>query len=1005
MRQRNIRLVLYCFCTVLLSLPMSSQAQPAPATLGKTLVATVTSPQPTEKIALNVYEDSIFHIAGIAQRFSPVNLYVYAQIPEKILDFTAAKSGSSLVFSWTPRQIFQRSPYRPGGGTNTNSYRYVQWTGTAHDAQLEVKQANSNQSLQPPRRDTIAGTVTVLCELGTGRGTARFDLNFSGNIFTQHLQETRDAAAICRNVNAQGHLSPSFTIPDFNFPLWGGSLEGRLDVAQTHIDHATSRWQIKQDNRSEMELVSGEGCPLIVYTVQTLSFFSGNSTLNSTIEVNARINSSDPQCSDMDGKRLVGSVPLNWSRTLTNITDSQQEIVACSNLKSEMPPAINCHGLDQSEFGRPYQFYDHVVGYRDAFPPPGQIVGNDYLGVNSNFMRACEDPGMFLLDVENGNVNDNGTILIPGGCTEVMCDYSNCRDSFCNTSLTSCTAPVVTGSCAEVILNQPQPACRTVDTGPDTGWLAGWRSAQDYSSVDTPGPSGAYPVVPARVDQIALNVANLNATFDPLRPGSQNYRRAGPYLFVYATRTEELSCSNRVDCGYDIVADGAANSYSNYPVRDYLILADGFQQYELYALPAAQYAANEGVTRENGTLVSVIKDPAQNTVRVDLAALPAQLANQELYFALFEVREGPSTNRGFQTSRVPRAVTQRYTNQNVNGMNGQLGHLLTTTREVRYDGRNAATGLDAPAKVEWEIMAEEGNYQELGLLPITADQDEHFVVQGTTPEDEQGGKRGIDAYVLNRFADSHFILATYRSSDTVFQSDAAGSLLLRAGPEAFSILTAGQTLGQVGLITAQTFNVYGLVYDLWTKNPLPGVRLKIQQADQTRLYEEYHTSNGEGLFTFLPPAGTYTITPLDFNAGQVFLYPPTGSQPGCTSGIDSPYRDIYCQQQPFQLKNNTQFHRDIPLQPTVQGLLPNASRDPAHTWRVSLASTGGILTQQAEVTPEGKFSFFVPTGTYTIQQVTEYNAERKLVRTVTSGLPAVTVVAGSSATVTIPLTP
>ncbi len=430
---------------------------------------------------------------------------------------------------------------------------------------------------------------------------------------------------------------------------------------------------------------------------------------------------------------------------------------------------------------------------------------------------------------------------------------------------------------------------------------------------------------------------------------------SGAYVFSYWNYVR----------AYNLLEDFSEyTAFTFFPIKDQTILVDGFDQYEIYAIPESEYISAEGVTRENGALVSVVRDPSLSEVVINFSENNLD-PSQGYYFAIFEVRDNA-------TVKLPSFITSEVSTKFVSGLSclgdpedpvscpALIGHVLSTNTEILVNlGSGDISSVPSPPKVQKEVFEQSGSYL---FDPIVSDRNGEL----------RCGINGYDHCVLptsriNQFAPQHFLAGTYISDDSSLRSDTDKTFTVQANRSP-GIFFDPYIVSEKVATVRKSQSLYGVVFDSWTHEILKNVLVEVQGNEKSTGEERTFSqkTSEDGLFSFNTSDGSYE---LSVNALQerddLFLFPSLKyTLSGDTCGSEIPFTDLYCQKNLKVMIENKTIHRDIPLDPTVEGIVSNIS-DPV---RIVLTKNG-IRVAVATTVPNGRFSFFVPPGTYEVVSI------------------------------------
>jgi hypothetical protein len=422
---------------------------------------------------------------------------------------------------------------------------------------------------------------------------------------------------------------------------------------------------------------------------------------------------------------------------------------------------------------------------------------------------------------------------------------------------------------------------------------------------------------------------------------------SGVYFFQYANYSKAV--------GPEHWAEGFM------PIREKIVLVDGFDQYEIYALPQSEYIASEGVTRENGNLVAIVKDPSAETVEINNLDFCLADPRQICYFAIFEVRESGETAESAFV-RLPEKITKPVTDKQIAGQNAVWGHLISSSEELMIDfsaAENAVSKRQSPQKREWQIFEQEGEYTS---LPVKTNADGEIKLGVNANRPIEIAKRRI-----NSFAPQQFLAAIYYSTDTRLSPNDEKDFFIssnRTSADFFNLNLLTARAERVG----NKSGLYGVVFDAWTGEILPENLLEISgQKSLTETAEAYRTLQAtatDGLFNFNPGRGSYQIDVQKVhNRFDTYVYPSN-----LLSGEDTfaPFKNLYFNSE-LTLDQSVK-HLDIPVDPAVNGVLTNTEGEIYELLvrRENRRETAGRKYALPVNDNQSRFSFFLPPGRYEI---------------------------------------
>ena len=440
-------------------------------------------------------------------------------------------------------------------------------------------------------------------------------------------------------------------------------------------------------------------------------------------------------------------------------------------------------------------------------------------------------------------------------------------------------------------------------------------------------------------------------------------RYSGAYVFSYhnyvRAYNENVTCTSDPD---DIISYEA---HEFHPIRDRLFLFDGFEQYEIYAVAKDEYETQKGVTRENGQLAAVVRDPSVGEIEIEYAASGLD-PSQSYIFTIFEVRDSEQVN-------LPSSLTDTLTaksapcsgdpDDTVTVCNAVQGHLISTRDEIEVDiSNNAVTPIPSPQKLQWQIFEQEGGYTTDALVS-----DRNGELKCGVNRDQECL---IEKSVMNRFADYHFIFGTYLSDNTILGSDTGTTFSIRSNRAVGSSFSPYNISGKTAAVRPSE-NLYGVVFNAWTHEVLGNVTLEMNgtSAKRQEPVRSVQLLDSDGLFTFPVEPGEYSLSILNIDGvGNTFLFPHPDSTTSCTNG--GIFSDLYCDSAEVITVGSDISHRDISVLPTVQGEI-SGTTDPVRIVLKQAGSGAEIATTWS--LPNGNFSFLVAPGNYVISEVVHQN--------------------------------
>ncbi|MBI5414739.1 hypothetical protein HZA38_04460 [Candidatus Peregrinibacteria bacterium] len=396
-----------------------------------------------------------------------------------------------------------------------------------------------------------------------------------------------------------------------------------------------------------------------------------------------------------------------------------------------------------------------------------------------------------------------------------------------------------------------------------------------------------------------------------------------------------------------------------YAIHNEYVLVDDFETYEIWYNVADEsesdhpYLQHLGVTRNpevSHKIDLAISDPRITEITVPFTDIIDDNGkkfdpSKTYYFSLFEIQR-MNTIDGKDQSVVP-VDLQSATND--------AGYLFAATTptggmEIKIENGEATYPEYTNAKIEVEMRG----------MTAKADQNGVFEI----PD--------VSYLSLNPASTMHSIFATYLSDDTKFASSQDdNALYLGANRDASFFKT--QALAMTPPLLNIETEPYGTIYDSWTKEPVKNAEVRLSGLSINRQgvenpYELIQETGSDGFFSFFAAPGKYVLEVLSINNNQNTTYTfPTKALLGQCENIrkngDGIYTDVYCRD-PLEniLIADKILHYDIPIDPTVRG----ENAPPNKKVYLKNASTGNIVDEKI-ATPQGKFSFFVPLGTYTAE--------------------------------------
>jgi len=407
------------------------------------------------------------------------------------------------------------------------------------------------------------------------------------------------------------------------------------------------------------------------------------------------------------------------------------------------------------------------------------------------------------------------------------------------------------------------------------------------------------------------------------RPNVKNEGYFGSYLFQYA---------NYLEC---FAGDGGW-AYGFMPIKEKFVLVDGFDQYEIYGVPPEDYAAQEGVTRENGELLAILTDPSATEVEIPLSD------GNGWHFAVFEVRESSNLN-------LPKKITDPIVAKEVSGFPAVAGHLISSATEVGFDTSGAALSIPSPQKMQWEFFEENGGYS---LPVLRADKDGEIRISGVQKDR------------LNRYSGAHLLSGVYYSSDTKF-SEGLTTTAIDTGRSAAGFFPGHFSAKPLSYFFSKE-NLFGTVFDQWTTQVVPTAEVRLSgerkfvAGGSTSVFS-IAESDADGFYSFLFEPGKYKLQ-VRLVGGRTDTF----SLPTACSDTP-PYEKAFCEGSlDFVISENSETLQNLPILPNLRGKISNSG---GRSFRIFLTDTSGNYISDTLSTPEGKFSFFVPAGTYHISHI------------------------------------
>jgi|GEM_PF-4636868 len=419
------------------------------------------------------------------------------------------------------------------------------------------------------------------------------------------------------------------------------------------------------------------------------------------------------------------------------------------------------------------------------------------------------------------------------------------------------------------------------------------------------------------------------------------------------------------------------SAQSFFPLKDMAVLVDDFDQYEIYALEDKDYHVAEGVTRENGTLVKVLRDPSLTKTEINIVSSDLD-PNTSYHFAIFEVRESGGV-------KLPKTLTEKIVAKSVNAADCEggplspatctavVGHLISTNTELKLSAGTIAPE-QAPAKIEWHLAEREGKYSS---DPIQSDANGEM--RCGVNQDEVCT---FPITFLNRLASDHFFAATYGADSTELQTDGNGSFSIRAN-RIFSDAALTKTLSEKTAHLQNSENLSGTVLNSWTEEIIPGAKIELR-GKSTKTQEDVtilQKTSQDGFFSFTLPSGIYTLAAQSIrDTSDTFIFPTAGVSPAgdvnagtTTCGAIGVFTDLYCRPNIQIALSEGAKMRNVALTPTVRGELQGTSE----SVKVVIAKNGVQIASTWSL-PNGKFSFFLAPGNYTVSEIR--NANNKVLK-------------------------
>lgn len=309
-----------------------------------------------------------------------------------------------------------------------------------------------------------------------------------------------------------------------------------------------------------------------------------------------------------------------------------------------------------------------------------------------------------------------------------------------------------------------------------------------------------------------------------------------------------------------------------------------------------------------------------------------------VHFALFEVRRIDISNREDPPNNQDDPLDTE-TPEN------DEGYLLTHGEEVIL-GPDGVSTEPAPQKIEFELHNAE----------VVANEHGEFLV-------------GDFSFLrLNPYAFVHSLFATYTSTDTPFRDSMQSFYIGGTTNPSYVISQYGGQVQASNLFRVQS-QPYGTVFDSYTGEPIAQATLSLEGFSTTaesHTIEQTSTAQTglDGFFSFRAFPGTYALRVEKILGGytEIFRFPSQHCDRDMT-----PYNNLHCDAgEDLLLSDEKILQKDIPIDPPIYGVFDNwVYGDVAY---ITLQRDGQDFVQ-AWVTPEGKFSFFVPAGEYTIDRL------------------------------------